>query len=90
MKRILSLVLSTVLVLLIVALSGCSNPLNGKYDPSLSIGEQIKTRHYNHNAKDFGKDPTTSARPPVLINGKASPATINIDAIILSPFWQHR
>lgn len=48
--------LIVVLVLLIVALSGCSNPLNGKYDTSLSIGEQIKTRHYNHNVKDFGKE----------------------------------
>lgn len=36
--------LIVVLVLLIVALSGCSNPLNGKYDPSLSIGEQINTK----------------------------------------------
>ncbi len=42
--------------LLIVTLTGCSNILNGRYDPSLSIGEQIKTRHYNHNAKDFGKE----------------------------------
>ena len=48
--------LIVVLVLFIVALSGCSNPLNGKYAPSLSIGEQIKTRQYNHNAKDFGKE----------------------------------
>ena len=34
----------------------CSGCLNGRYDPNLSIGEQIKTRHYDHNAKDFGKN----------------------------------
>ena len=44
----------SLLLVFITALTGCS--LNGKYDSSLSIGEQIKTRHYNHNAKDFGKE----------------------------------
>ena len=34
-------------------MSGC---LNGKYDPDLSIGEQIKTRHYHHSADVFGRD----------------------------------
>ena len=42
-------------IALIVALTGCSKILNGKYDPNLSIGEQIKTRHYNHSAIVFGK-----------------------------------
>ena len=42
-----------VLMLFTFILSGC---MNGKYDPSLSIGEQIKTRHYDHNAKEFGKN----------------------------------
>ena len=56
MKIRINRVLIVVLVLFITTLTGCSNLLNGKYDPSLSIGEQIKTRHYNHNAKDFGKE----------------------------------
>ena len=38
---------------LMLILSGC---LNGKYDPNLTIGEQIKTRHYNHSAMVFGKN----------------------------------
>ena len=42
-------------ICIIIAISflftGC---FNGKYDPNLSIDEQIKTRHYNHNAIDFG------------------------------------
>ena len=42
-------------IALIVALTGCSKILNGRYDPNLSIGEQIKTRHYDHSAIVFGK-----------------------------------
>ena len=42
-------------IALIVALTGCSKILNGRYDPTLSIGEQIKTRHYDHSAIVFGK-----------------------------------
>ena len=45
-----------VIVLILVALTGCSKLLNGKYDPDLSIGEQIKTRHYEGHASDFGKN----------------------------------
>ena len=30
--------------------------MNGRYDPNLSIGEQIKTRHYDHSAMVFGKN----------------------------------
>ena len=44
-----------VIVLILVVLTGCSKLLNGKYDPNLSIGEQIKTRHYDHSAVVFGK-----------------------------------
>ena len=44
-----------VTVLILVSLTGCSKLLNGKYDPSLTIGEQIKTRHYDHSAIVFGK-----------------------------------
>ena len=56
MKKRINKLLLVVFVIIFVSLSGCSNLLNGKYDPSLSIGEQIKTRHYDHNAKDFGKN----------------------------------
>ncbi len=45
-----------VIVLILVVLTGCSKLLNGKYDPSLSIGEQIKTRHYKGSAESFGKN----------------------------------
>lgn len=45
-----------VIVLILVALTGCSKFLKGKYDPDLSIGEQIKTRHYYGHASDFGKN----------------------------------
>lgn len=34
-------------------LTGC---LEGKYDSSLSIGEQIKTRHYDASGESFGKE----------------------------------
>ena len=44
------------LVLIMVALTGCSKLFNGKYDPDMSIGEQIKTRHYQGHASDFGKN----------------------------------
>ena len=39
-----------------VMVSGCSKLLNGKYDPNMTIGEQIKTRHYEGSAEDFGKN----------------------------------
>ena len=45
-----------VIVLILVVLAGCSKLLNGKYDPNLSIGEQIKTRHYKGSAESFGKN----------------------------------
>lgn len=45
-----------VIVLILVVLTGCSKLLNGKYDPNLSIGEQIKTRHYEGSAESFGKN----------------------------------
>lgn len=41
-----------VMALLSVILSGC---LNGKYDPDLSLGEQIKTRHYQGSGEECGK-----------------------------------
>ena len=44
-----------VIILILVSLTGCSKLLNGRYDPNLSIGEQIKTRHYDHSAIVFGK-----------------------------------
>ena len=44
-----------IIVLILVTLTGCSKFLNGKYDPNLWIGEQIKTRHYDHSAIVFGK-----------------------------------
>lgn len=49
----------TILILSIVVMvmvSGCSKLLNGKYDPNMTIGEQIKTRHYKGSAEDFGKN----------------------------------
>jgi hypothetical protein len=49
-------ILAAVLCLAFVFTSGCKKLLNGKYDPDLSIGEQIKTRHYNHSAEIFGKN----------------------------------
>ena len=45
-----------VIVLILVALTGCSKFFNGKYDSNLSIGEQIKTRHYKGSAESFGKN----------------------------------
>ena len=45
-----------VIVLILVVLTGCSKLLNGKYDSTLSIGEQIKTRHYKGSAESFGKN----------------------------------
>ena len=45
-----------VIVLVFVVLTGCSKLLNGKYDSTLSIGEQIKTRHYKGSAESFGKN----------------------------------
>ena len=40
-------------LLIMFSFAGCS--LNGRYDPNLSIGEQIKTRHYDGHASNFGK-----------------------------------
>ena len=51
MKKILSAVLCFALIFT----SGCSKLLYNKYDPDLSIGEQIKTRHYKGHPSDFGK-----------------------------------
>jgi hypothetical protein len=51
MRKILSAVLCFALILT----SGCSKLLYNKYDPDLSIGEQIKTRHYKGHPSDFGK-----------------------------------
>ncbi len=53
-KRVQRLIIISI-VLILVAATGCSKILNGKYDPNLSIGEQIKTRHYDHSAIVFGK-----------------------------------
>lgn len=41
------------LMIISVFLTGC---LRGRYDPNLSIGEQIRTGHYNHSAMTFGKN----------------------------------
>jgi len=49
-------ILAAVLCLAFVFTSGCQKLLNGKYDPDLSIGEQIKTRHYKGSAETFGKN----------------------------------
>ena len=49
-------ILAAVLCLVFVFTSGCKKLLNGKYDPDLSIGEQIKTRHYEGSAETFGKN----------------------------------
>ena len=50
LSKSLAVVLSAILIL--SSLSGC----NGKYDPNMTIGEQIKTRHYKGNAEDYGKN----------------------------------
>ena len=52
-KHIRAVILIIPVLVMLLVLTGC---LNGKYDPDLSIGEQIKTRHYDHNAKEFGKN----------------------------------
>ncbi|MBR3057564.1 MAG: DUF5104 domain-containing protein [Clostridiales bacterium] len=54
-KRVPKLII-VIIVLILAALTGCSKLLNGKYDPNLSIGEQIKTRHYKGSAEVFGKN----------------------------------
>ena len=41
------------LLISMFCLTGC---LKGKYDSSLSIGEQIKTQHYYASGESFGKD----------------------------------
>ena len=46
-------------VLIVSSLAGCGlleRITNGKYDPDMTIGEQIKTRHYKGHAIDFGKN----------------------------------
>jgi len=48
-----SRIVCILLLLIVIAVSGC---LKGRYDPNLSIGEQIRTRHYNHSAMVFGKN----------------------------------
>ena len=48
-------ILSAVLCFALIFTSGCSKLLYNKYDPDLSIGEQIKTRHYKGHPSDFGK-----------------------------------
>lgn len=44
--------LLVVAAILSFILSGCSN---GKYDPNLSLDEQIKTRHYEGSGEECGK-----------------------------------
>ena len=46
MKKRVQRLIIVIIVFILVTLTGCSKLLNGKYDPNLSIGEQIKTRHY--------------------------------------------
>lgn len=55
MKKRVQRLLIVIIVLILVTLTACSKLINGRYDPSLSIGEQIKTRHYDHSAVVFGK-----------------------------------
>ena len=57
MRKSLAVVLSAILIL--SSLTGCSlieRLKNGKYDPDMSIGEQIKTQHYKGHPSDFGKN----------------------------------
>ncbi|MBO4425473.1 MAG: DUF5104 domain-containing protein [Clostridiales bacterium] len=57
LSKSLAVVLSAILIL--SSLAGCGlleRITNGKYDPNMTIGEQIKTRHYKGNAVDFGKN----------------------------------
>ncbi len=56
MKICVRRMIVVLLVMIMVALTGCSKLFNGKYDPDMSIGEQIKTRHYQGHASDFGKN----------------------------------
>ncbi|GEM_PF-6722561 len=55
MKKRVQRLIIVIIVLILVTLTACSKLINGRYDPSLSIGEQIKTRHYDHSAVVFGK-----------------------------------
>ena len=49
-KRISSI---CIFIAITILFTGC---FKGKYDPNLTIGEQIKTRHYKGNAEDYGKN----------------------------------
>lgn len=55
MKKRVQRLIIVIIVFILVTLTGCSKLLNGKYDPNLSIEEQIKTRHYQGSAENFGK-----------------------------------
>ena len=48
-KRISSI---CIFIAITILFTGC---FSGKYDPNMTIGEQIKTRHYQGSAENFGK-----------------------------------